>query len=195
MELPEKLILSFKGTPADFTIKASVHMPGGRTVHANLGRVDAEDPESDEWGITYGSACRNDGETDGASGPYAAVGLALDNALIGSDEEEDDEDEDELDDLLEDDEEGDEEESFGRQWVPISKSPDCDVHAMEINKVPGAEGLEDFGGADGCLIRTEVWGDGDQYTASTIFVPSLSIKDLLNPHPKGHVPAPEGSQG
>jgi len=172
-ELPEKVVLLFKGDPDNFKVDIVV-TTDGRDTKTRLGRAYAD--EDGDWILD-----RPDHYSTTSDGPFSVIGNMLDEILDDGDPD------DELDDDNEDgddDEDGDDEPEHeeGRQWTLISKTSDSITRAMEI-----------FGNSEyrstmsplGCLVRVETWGDpdGGEYSSSVVFVPS-SLEELLQTESK-----------
>ncbi len=167
-QLPQQVILTFEGEDDDFTVKAQVKIAGTEDAAYDLGRMFNEGvPE--EWGVEYGEDCRNHGDTDEGLGPMAAVGLALDNALSdetpdGEEEEEEEEEEDDDDD--EDPDKDDVKHMSGRKWIMISRTEDSITRGMDVG--------------NGCLIRSEIFGDDDgEFSSSLVFVPDSNVAKIV----------------
>ena len=78
-KLPKTIVLRLNGAFAEFSATVEFLDEDGKPVSGEpLCAVDYDG----EWGVTYGPGCQNATETDGGLGPFACVGLALDNLLI-----------------------------------------------------------------------------------------------------------------
>lgn len=87
LKLPDEIVLKLEGGINKFTATATLRRGNDLSEVLHLGEIQNEndDPASEEWEIEYGDACQNRGEGDSALGPFHAVGLALDNALLAED--------------------------------------------------------------------------------------------------------------
>ncbi len=164
-QLPQQVILTFEGEEDDFEVKAEVHIVGTEVATYKLGRVYDMDGE---WRIEYGEDCVNSGVGEDASGPLAAVGQALDDALLDDSSDDDDEDEEGDGDKEGDEEDGDGVEHLeGREWILISRTGDSITRGMDTG--------------NGCLVRVEIMGDDDgEFSGSVAFVPGTTVDKILN---------------
>ena len=166
-QLPQQVILTFEGDDDDFKVHAKVQIVGTEDATYNLGRMYQEGGDIDHWEVEYGTDCRNHGDTDVGLGPMAAVGLALDNALSDETPDEEGEDEDEEDDRDEDEDDfQDVKHLSGREWIMISRTEDSITRGMDVG--------------NGCLIRSEIFGDDDgEFSSSLVFVPDSNVAKIL----------------